>query len=722
MNAKRGTRTIAAIAVPTLVAGVALAAPAAAADAASQSGSAAAARARSVTLGINDDDGQVRTGRRLTFRGVVRHPQAGDTVRLQRKAKKAWRTVKRTTHDGHYKMRLPVPEGRNRYRSVVSGPNGPLVSRPVVVRATDADFTGMTMPQDQQQVIDAITSAKNSVEIVIYDFGAADIIKALQQAKANLAANKPTKPVIRVMVNNQWYGASGAASHYAYVQKAAKALDIGTDGMSDDGVVQFNYTADNFSLTHQKTILIDTLRPDGTDYTEASDLPSSARAIVATFNLQAYGWATEDTGCTNNPSCGFAGGNPGTRDFGIVANDPTHVWEIQQVYASDFAGPTPTQTNSNLGLNDPTSNLVWSNGTTGILVPPPSGTAALYSPTAGAYPATSPTASVGSGFYPSSYYRFAQDAAVAGSGIELGSVQGNANAVHLQIIEAATSAAQDGEPATLYIYNEEYNDDQILDAIQDAAAAGVSVRIVMTYSSGNGANYDYLVKTKLTKGGGPVDAQVHLLPNASPQYMYIHAKMIYADLPQNQDVAFVGSQNFSPNSLLYNREAGVQLKWSDGSLTPALKSMLTGTFQNDFSLTGANTTWTFNGATLPCPVVTVTPQETWASQKANLYPGPSYKDATNAGCQTKASVTQPDTERSVLQAVPRTIESWRGSSYPSYGTTATGNFGPPLANVTAEYNPPMPQGPINPTNMVPGNCVLIDQTTGGSAGACPPPS
>lgn len=679
---------------------------------------------KAITLRMDDKDGRMRTGAKVTFSGRVRVGAAQKVVRLQRKKQGSqWRTVTRVRHDGRYRTRLRVPEGAAAYRAVVGSTRGRLASSPLRITAIDPDFTGITMPEDQQDVIDAITGAKNSVEIVIYDFGAQDIVGALKQAKANLAANKPDNPVIKVMVNNQWYGAKGAASHYSYVSKAAEELGVGANGRSADGVVQFNYTANNFSLTHQKTILIDTLRPDGTEYTQADQLPASAAAIVATFNLQAYGWATADTGCSDNPDCGFAGGNPGTRDFGIIANDPDHVWEVQQVYSSDFNGPTPTQTNTDLGLDDPASNLVWSNGATGILVPPPSGTGLLYSQAAGSYPAAA-GAQVGSGFYPAPYYRFAQDqqagqTATPPVDIELGTPQGNADAVHLQIIEAATEAATAGRPATLYIYNEEYNDDAVLAAIQDAAAAGVSVRIVMTYSANNGYSYDDLVTTTLTKGGGPVDAQVHLFPNASPQYMYIHAKMIYADLPDGEDVAFVGSQNFSENSLLFNREAGVQLKQSDGTLTPTLKNMLTGTFSDDLSLTGASTTWTLNGATLPCPVVAITPTKTWASQKSTLYPGPSYSNATNAGCQSAAPVSSPPKDYERLQSVAKTIESWRASGLPDFGASATGNFAAPLANVSAEYNPPMPQGPINADNMVPGGCVLINQATGASAGACP---
>jgi hypothetical protein len=45
--------------------------------------------------------------------------------------------------------------------------------------------------------------------------------------------------------------------------------------------------------------------------------------------------------------------------------------------------------------------------------------------------------------------------------VHLGTVAGNANAVHLGIINRAAAAARAGRPATLFIYNEEDSDDQV---------------------------------------------------------------------------------------------------------------------------------------------------------------------------------------------------------------------------------------------------------------------
>ena len=717
------------IAAPAQAAGQAPPSPSSATTAGAAS---VTAQARKLTL-ARTGSGTVTADNHIKLTGTA---PGGRKVKVQlqrRKAKAAsaqWRKVAVKRGSGAFTFKHVMPQGRHSFRAVVARNGKDLVSNAVTVRATEAPFTSLTMPQDAQKVLDAISGAEQSVEIVVYQIGAADLLGALQQAKKNLAKNNPSEPVIRIMTNNQWY--AKPATNFAYVTKIAQALGVGANGKSADGVVQFNYSANNFSLTHQKTILIDTLRPDGTDYDNASQLPASAQAIVATFNLQAYGWSKTDTGCSTNPGCTFVGGGPGTRDFGMVTQRPTDIWEVQQVYASDFAGPTPTETNVDLGLNDPTSNLVWSNGATGVLFPAPVGTGtptgALYSQTASAYPAATADAARANGQYPAPYYLFAK-AAKASPQVALGTTMGNANQVHLNTIEAAEAAAKAGKPATLYIYNEEYNDDAVLYAIQDAAAAGAKIRIMMTYGSTNGYNYDDLLQTTLTTGGEPVDAQVHLLPNQSPQYMYVHAKMIYADLGGNDsDVAFVGSQNFSENSLLFNREAGVQLKQSDGTLSDGVRTTLLNNFAADFAIDGKGVTWNYtdkSGTThtgVPCPAIWLTPTNLWKPMSSGL---------DSSGCQlVKPSAIREGTSQAspnapMLGSRSSSVEAWRDTAYPFFGNqdTAVGSSGPsfaaPLAGVSSAYYPQMPQGPINPTNMVPGPCQVVDQATGTLGAPCP---
>jgi cardiolipin synthase len=95
---------------------------------------------------------------------------------------------------------------------------------------------------------------------------------------------------------------------------------------------------------------------------------------------------------------------------------------------------------------------------------------------------------------------------------------------------------------TLDIYNEEMADPRIIKALIDAAQRGVVVNIDMTYSS----EYKKAFEELITAG-----AHVRTYDENAP--LYIHAKMIIADGSQ----AFVGSENFSENSLDDNRELGI---------------------------------------------------------------------------------------------------------------------------------------------------------------------
>jgi cardiolipin synthase len=95
---------------------------------------------------------------------------------------------------------------------------------------------------------------------------------------------------------------------------------------------------------------------------------------------------------------------------------------------------------------------------------------------------------------------------------------------------------------SLHIYNEEMADPRIIKALIDAAQRGVAVRVDMTYSSQWKKAFQ-----ELTTAGATVRTYDEKAP------LYIHAKMVLADSAQ----AFVGSENFSANSLNDNRELGI---------------------------------------------------------------------------------------------------------------------------------------------------------------------
>lgn len=112
------------------------------------------------------------------------------------------------------------------------------------------------------------------------------------------------------------------------------------------------------------------------------------------------------------------------------------------------------------------------------------------------------------------------------------------------------------------IYNEEMADADVTNALADAAKRGVVVRIVMTDNKNWHGAFG-----RLTQAGA------HVSTFAKKDPIYIHAKMIVAD----GTTAFVGSQNFSSNSLTKNRELGILLTASSSI------AMLEQTFESDWN-------------------------------------------------------------------------------------------------------------------------------------------
>jgi cardiolipin synthase A/B len=98
---------------------------------------------------------------------------------------------------------------------------------------------------------------------------------------------------------------------------------------------------------------------------------------------------------------------------------------------------------------------------------------------------------------------------------------------------------------SLLVENEEMDSAPIEDSLISAARRGVVVDLVMTEDREWTAALDRLA-----------DAGVHVrLLNESQTY--IHAKVICADCTTTSGTVFIGSENFSTSSLVYNRELGV---------------------------------------------------------------------------------------------------------------------------------------------------------------------
>lgn len=128
--------------------------------------------------------------------------------------------------------------------------------------------------------------------------------------------------------------------------------------------------------------------------------------------------------------------------------------------------------------------------------------------------------------------------------------------------QAALLSLIDTAHVSLRVEAEEMDSSSIEAALAAAARRGVSVRLVMT------ANSSYASALAALAAAG---VQVRLYAADAP--LYIHAKLIEADGVR----LFLGSENFSSASLLYNRELGIET--TDPSVVAAVQA----TFDGDFA-------------------------------------------------------------------------------------------------------------------------------------------
>jgi cardiolipin synthase A/B len=106
-----------------------------------------------------------------------------------------------------------------------------------------------------------------------------------------------------------------------------------------------------------------------------------------------------------------------------------------------------------------------------------------------------------------------------------------------------------GAKHTIRVYDEELSDSTIVTALGEAAKSGVRVQICSENQYGH---YDKQF-TKLT------DAGVKVSYFSSSHGFYIHAKVIEVDEGTSGARMYVGSENFTTNSLRNNRELGLIL-------------------------------------------------------------------------------------------------------------------------------------------------------------------
>jgi phosphatidylserine/phosphatidylglycerophosphate/cardiolipin synthase-like enzyme len=127
-----------------------------------------------------------------------------------------------------------------------------------------------------------------------------------------------------------------------------------------------------------------------------------------------------------------------------------------------------------------------------------------------------------------------------------------------------------GAQHSLDIEQEEFGDSALVNAVVAAANRGVKVRVVVE----NPSSYTSEIN-QVTAAGGTVTGY------SDPSGFYIHAKAIIADYGTPAAAVFLGSENFSDNSLNHNRELGLII--SDPGVLTGVESA----FSADFGQTAS---------------------------------------------------------------------------------------------------------------------------------------
>jgi len=135
---------------------------------------------------------------------------------------------------------------------------------------------------------------------------------------------------------------------------------------------------------------------------------------------------------------------------------------------------------------------------------------------------------------------------------------------------SALLALINGATASLLISQEEFSDTQIASALESASKRGVAVTLVQE----NQENKYNPVLTPLKQAG----AKIAVYTSTDAKAYYIHAKSVLADYKTPQAKLFLGSENFSTNSLSKNRELG--LIFSDAACMTGVYNALTADFKN----------------------------------------------------------------------------------------------------------------------------------------------
>jgi cardiolipin synthase A/B len=134
---------------------------------------------------------------------------------------------------------------------------------------------------------------------------------------------------------------------------------------------------------------------------------------------------------------------------------------------------------------------------------------------------------------------------------------------------SALQALINGASKSLFISQEEFSDTQIQSALESALKRGVAVTLVQENQEGKYSS----ILTPLKQAG----AKIAVYTSTDSKAYYIHAKSVLADYGTPQAKLFLGSENFTADSLGKNRELG--LIFSDAACMTGVYNALTTDFK-----------------------------------------------------------------------------------------------------------------------------------------------
>ena len=109
----------------------------------------------------------------------------------------------------------------------------------------------------------------------------------------------------------------------------------------------------------------------------------------------------------------------------------------------------------------------------------------------------------------------------------------------------------DSAKVNIFLTVENFSKGELSDHLLMAIKNGISVRVITPFCDMNSNHYFNVPILQILKSA---NAQVHVMPSpASANFPYMHQKMIIVD----GKIAFIGSENFTANSLLRAREIGI---------------------------------------------------------------------------------------------------------------------------------------------------------------------